>query len=143
MRKAITKVGAVFGTAALVASTGLALSQATSNAEPAGHQVRYTVTSTAPTGLDLYYLFAQPADKAAYNKDPNAFLKREEVSLEPGVPWVFETTLADPQWAIVTVSGAAHAMTGAPNPHCEIFVDGQLVLQQDGETGAACQLSRW
>jgi hypothetical protein len=34
-------------------------------------------------------------------------------------------------------------MTGAPNPHCEIAIDGQLVLQQDGETGAACQLSRW
>ena len=27
--------------------------------------------------------------------------------------------------------------------HCEIAIDGQLVLQQDGETGAACQLSRW
>jgi hypothetical protein len=143
MRIATTRVGAAFGTAALLASAGLALSQATSNAEPAAHQVRYTVTSTAPTGIDLYYLFAQPASKAAYNADPNAFLKREEVTLEPGVPWVFETTLADPQWAIVTASGAAHAMTGAPNPHCEIFVDGQLVLQQDGETGVGCQLQRW
>jgi len=24
-------------------------------------------------------------------------------------------------------------MTGAPNPHCEIYIDGQLAIQQDGE----------
>ena len=123
-----------------IAPAAFAMIRALTRFTPAMSTTEYIiVTSTAPTGLDLYYLFAQPADKAAYNKDPNAFLKREEVNLEPGVPWVFETTLADPQWAIVTVSGAAHAMTGAPNPHCEIAIDGQLVLQQDGETGAACR----
>ena len=56
----------------------------------------------------------------AYNADAYAFLKSEQVNLAPGVPWVFETTLADPQWAILTASTGDHAGQGSPNPHCEI-----------------------
>ena len=71
MRKATSKIGAAFGMAALVAAAGLA-SPATSNAEPAGHQVRYTLVSAGDADFDLFYLVNQPADKAAYNADSYA-----------------------------------------------------------------------
>jgi hypothetical protein len=61
----------------------------------------------------------------------------------PDAPWVFETTLADPQWAIFTVSSTTHGGQAAPNPHCEIAVDGQVVVQQDGPYNLQCKLSQW
>ena len=65
------------------------------------------------------------------------------MDLAPGVPWVFETTLEDPQWAILTASTGVHAMQGTPNPHCEIAIEGQLAVQSDGPYTAHCQLSQW
>jgi hypothetical protein len=56
------------------------------------------------------------------------------------VPWVFETTLADPQWAILTVSSTTHGGQAAPNPHCDITVDGQVVTQQDAPYNLQCKL---
>lgn len=116
------------------------MSHGTSSAEPAAHQVRYTLTSAGAADFDLYYLTAQPPSKAAYDADAYAFLKKEKVSLAPGVPWVFETTLADPQWAILTVSSTTHGGQAAPNPHCDIAVDGQVVVQQDAPYNLQCKL---
>jgi hypothetical protein len=56
---------------------------------------------------------------------------------------VFETTLADPQWAILTVSSTTHGGQAAPNPHCDIAVDGQVVVQQDAPYNLQCQLRPW
>jgi hypothetical protein len=137
------RVAAVVGTAAMVATAGLAVSQATSAAEPAGHQVRYTLTTAGQYDFDLFYLTTQPASKAAYNADAYSFVKRETVNVAPGAPWVFETTLADPQWAILTVSSTTHGGQGAPNAHCDIAIDGQVVAQQDGPYNVVCQLSQW
>ena len=142
MRTGTSKVGAVFGMAALVAAAGLA-SQATSNADPGAHQVRYTLTSAGDADFDLYYLVAQPPNKAAYNADSYAYLKKETITLGAGQPWVFETTLADPQWAILTVSSTTHGGQAAPNPHCDIAIDGQIAVQQDGPYNLQCQLSQW
>lgn len=142
MRKATSKSGAVFGMVALVAAAGLA-SQATASAETDGHQVRYTLTSTGAADFDLYYLTAQPPSKDAYNADAYSFVKTEKVNLAPGVPWVFETTLADPQWAILTVSSTTHGGQAAPNPHCDIAIDGAVVAQQDAPYSVRCQLGQW
>jgi hypothetical protein len=139
MRNVVIRLGA----AVVIAVAGLAPTQAISNAEPAAHQVRYTLTSAGATGFDLYYLTAQPPSKEAYDADPYAFLKSERVDLAPGVPWVFETTLADTQWAIITASTAVHAMQSPPNPHCEIAIDGQVAVQQDGPYTVQCQLRQW
>jgi hypothetical protein len=116
---------------------------AAANAEPGSHQVRYTLTSAGGADFDLFYLTTQPPSKEAYNANPYAFVKKEPVTLAPGVPWVFDTTLADPQWAIFTVSSTTHGGQAAPNPHCDIAVDGQVVVQQDGPYNLQCQLSRW
>ncbi|MGH3675103.1 MAG: hypothetical protein ACRDU5_05085 [Mycobacterium sp.] len=132
-----------FGVGALIAAAGVVPSQAVSNAEPTGQQVRYTLTSTGAADFNLNYLTAQPPSKEAYNADAYAYLKSEQLVLQPGVPWVFETTLEDPQWAIITASTGVHAMQGSPNPHCEIAIDGQVAVQQDGPYTVHCQLSRW
>jgi hypothetical protein len=144
MRTAKSKIGSAIAVAALVASAGVAVSQGTSAADPAaGHPVRYTLTTAAGADFDLYYLTTQPASKAAYNADSYSYLKKETVTLAPGVPWTFDTTLADPQWAILTVSSTTHGGREAPNPHCEITVDGQIAVQQDAPYNLQCQLGQW
>jgi hypothetical protein len=143
MRKATSKIGASLGVAALVAAAGLA-SQATATADPAaGHQVRYTLLSQGDADFDLYYLVNQPPNKEAYNADSYSYLKKESISLAGGVPWTFDTTLADPQWAILTVSSTTHGGRAAPNPHCDITVDGQIATQQDAPYNLQCQLGQW
>jgi len=139
MRNATARVGAIL----CVAAAGLAVCPGIAGAQPDGHQVRYTLTSAGPAPFDLYYLTAQPPSKEAYDADPYAFLKKESVTLAPGVPWVFETTLADPQWAILTVSSTTRGGQAAPNPHCEIAVDNQVVVQQDAPYNLQCQLKPW
>ena len=139
MRKTTARVGAALA----VAAATIAVSHGTASAEPAGHQVRYTLTSAADADFDLFYLTTQPPSKDAYNADAYSFVKRETINLGPGAPWVFETTLADPQWAIFTVSSTTHGGRAAPNPHCEIAVDGQVVVQQDAPYNLQCKLSQW
>lgn len=144
MRTVKSKIGTGLAVAAMVASAGVGASQAISGADPAaGHQVRYTLTSAGSADFDLYYLTTQPASKAAYDADAYSYLKKESVTLAPGVPWVFETTLADPQWAILTVSSTTHGGREAPNPHCDIAVDGQVAVQQDAPYNLQCQLGQW
>src|SRR6476660_1098955 len=128
------------GAALAVAAAAIAVSHGTSSADPAGHQVRYTLTAAGDGDFDLFYLTRQPPNKAAYNADAYAFVKRETVHVAAGVPWVFETTLADPQWAILTVSSTTHGGQAAPNPHCDIAVDGQVVVQQDAPYNLQCKL---
>jgi hypothetical protein len=139
MRKTTARVGAALA----VAAAAIAVGHGTANAEPAGHQVRYTLTAAGGADFDLFYLTTQPPNKQAYNADAYAFVKREKINLAPGVPWVFETTLADPQWAILTVSSTTHGGQAAPNPHCEIAIDGQVVVQQDAPYNLQCQGSQW
>lgn len=139
MRTVTTRVGAVF----MLAAASIALAQASATAEPAGPQVRYTLSATSPSDFEVNYLTAQPPSMEAYNADPYVYLKKERVNVAPGAPWVFETTLADPQWAIITASTGVHAMTASPNPNCEIAIDGQEAVRNSGPYTANCQLSQW
>lgn len=143
MREAtVKKLGAVCGAAA-VAAAGLTISQPTAAADPAGHKVRYTLSVGGPASFDLLYLVNQPPNKAAYNADAYSFVKRQTVNVGPDAPWVFETTLADPQWAIFTVSSTTHGGQAAPNAHCDIAIDGQVATQQDAPYNVQCQLGQW
>jgi hypothetical protein len=88
------------------------------------------------------YITTAPPSMDAYNHDAYTYLKKEDVST--GEPWVFETTLSDPQWAFVDMSVGFHRADAAPFPHCEIAVDGQVVVQADGDPySARCALSQW
>lgn len=142
MRTATGRIGAASKVAALLASAGILAGQAVAGADPAAptHQVRYTLTATDGADFDLYYVTNQPPNKAAYDADAYSFLKNDKVSLAPGVPWTFDATLADPNWAILTVSSTTHGGRAAPNPHCEITVDGQVVVQQDAPYNLQCKL---
>lgn len=139
MRKATVSVGA----AVVLAAAGIAGSAGTAAAEPAGQQVRYTLVSAGAYEFDLFYVTAQPPSMEAFNADAYAFAKREKVNLAPGVPWVFETTMEDPQWAILTVSSTARGGQAPPNAHCDIAVDGQVQVAHDDPYNVRCQLSQW
>lgn len=127
----------------LAATASVMVGQPTAGAQPAGQQVRYTLVSGGAYEFDLFYLTSQPPSMEAFNADAYAFAKREKVSLAPGVPWVFETTMEDPQWAILQVSSTTKGGQAAPNAHCDIAVDGQVLTQQDNPYNVRCQLSRW
>ncbi|CAN5200622.1 hypothetical protein BH11ACT6_BH11ACT6_02940 [soil metagenome] len=139
MRKATITVGA----AMVLAAAGIAGAPGIAGAEPAGQQVRYTLVSAGAYEFDLFYLTAQPPSMEAFNADAYAFAKREKVTLAPGVPWVFETTMADPQWAILTASSTARGGQAPPNAHCDIAVDGQVQSGNDNPYNVRCQLSQW
>jgi hypothetical protein len=130
------------GLAFIVAAASVAVTQSTAVADPGGHQVRYTITTGQELPVSLSYLATEPANRAAFDANSSAYLRNERVSVAPGAPWVFETTMNDTSWAYVRASGAAH-YNGTPNPHCEIAVDGQVVVQQDGEIDAFCALKPW
>ena len=131
------------GAALLAAATSVTVGQPTAGAQPAGQQVRYTLVSGGAYEFDLFYLTSEPPSMEAFNADAYAFAKREKVNLAPGVPWVFETTMADPQWAILQVSSTTKGGQAAPNAHCDIAVDGQVLTQQDNPYNVRCQLGRW
>jgi hypothetical protein len=138
VRTAAIRIGA----ALTIAAAGLISTHAIANAEPVGHQVRYTITTGLEVNYNLYYLATEPESKAAYDANPNAYLRNERVTIAPGAPWVFETTLKDTSWAYVN-AGKAVGYQGAPNPHCDIAIDGNVVAQQDGESVVTCALKPW
>ena len=140
----MTNVGRATGTvglALIVAAAGLAATHATSYAEPAAHQVKYTVTAGDTLQAKINFMATEPASKAAFDADSSQYLTYVQVPIAPDTPWVMETKLSDPnQWAIVTASGVLRTN---PQFHCEIAVDGVTVVSQDGGSGVQCALRPW
>jgi hypothetical protein len=112
----------------------------TSGAVPAGaHQVTYTVTTTSDLTANIYYVSADPPDQAAANTPQYMPMARTQVG--PGAPWTVQATLTDPtKWAFVSASGGLRVN---PEFHCEISVDGQVVVSQQGGSGVQCALRPW
>ena len=115
-------------------------SSTSSSAVPAGaHQVTYTVTTTSDLTANIYYVSTDPPDQAAANKPQYMPLARTQVG--PGGPWTVQATLNDPtQWAFVSASGGLRVN---PEFHCEIAVDGKVVVSQQGGSGVQCALRPW
>ena len=129
------------GVALIVAAAGIAATHATSNAEPAAHQVRYTISAGDTLQAKINYLASEPPSQSAFDADSSKYLTYVQVPVDPGTPWVMETTLTNPnQWAIVTASGVLRTN---PQFHCEIAVDGVTVASQDGGSGVSCALRHW
>lgn len=114
--------------------------EATATAAPAGaHQVTYTVTTTSDLTANIYYVSADPPDQGAANNPQYMPMARTQVG--PGAPWTVQATLDDPtQWAFVSASGGLRVN---PEFHCEIAVDGQVVVSQQGGSGVQCALRPW
>ncbi|WP_448424822.1 hypothetical protein [Mycobacterium novum] len=114
-------------------------SAATAVGRPVGHQVRYVISTTSDIDANIYYVIADPPERAAANSPQYMPLFRGLVG--PRTPWVHETMLVDPgQWAFVSASGGLRVN---PNFRCEIAVDGRVVLARQGGSGVECTLRRW
>jgi hypothetical protein len=105
--------------------------------------VTYTLATGGTYDFTITYLTAQPPSKDAFNADSNPFMKLETITVSPDAPWVFQTTLADPQWAFLQVASTTHGGQGAPNAHCEVSIDGQVATSQDAPYSPQCYLSKW
>lgn len=127
------------GSVVVLAAAAGAATHGTSAADPAAHTVTYTVTTTSDLTANIYHVIADPPDQAVANTDQ--YMPLAKVYVGPATPWVFETTLNDPnRWAYVSASGALRAN---PEFRCEIAVDGQVVVTQQGGSGVQCSLRPW
>lgn len=103
------------------------------------HQVTYTITTTSDLTANIYYVSADPPSQGAAN-DPK-FMPMARTTVGPGAPWTVQTTLNNPnQWAFVSASGGLRVN---PEFHCEIAVDGQVVVSQQGGSGVQCSSRAW
>ena len=120
-------------------STAPTSTEATSPAPAGGRQVTYTVTTTSDLTANIYYVIGDPPSQAEAN-DPK-FMPMARTLVGPGAPWTFQTNLDDPnQWAFVSASGGLRVN---PQFRCEIAVDGEVVVSQQGGSGVQCALRPW
>jgi hypothetical protein len=137
MRKATTRVAA----ALIMVAAGVAVGPGTASADPEGRQVTYTVTTTSDLTANIQYIETDPPSKAAYEADSSRYLKQVRTPITGGQPLAYTTTLANPdQWALVAASGGLRIN---PEFHCEIAVDGQVVVSQQGGSGVTCSTRPW
>lgn len=130
---------------------GLALGGALAAATPASaddppaHRVRYSVSATETAQALVYYREVQPPNFGEYSHNPYQYSPRADVTIGPNQPWIFETTLADPQdWAMVVVSLPQHHQElPSPGYVCELRVDDAVVATDAGTKGALCSLRTW
>ncbi len=143
----VTNGVAVATFAAALGVAGVVVKPATSHADPAGHQVTYTVTSTSDLTGNVRYMNSDPPSQAAFDANSSQYMNTVQTAFTGGQPLVYTTTLANPnQWAIVTASGGCHwpnCGSGTPELHCEIAVDGQVVVTQNATTGVTCSTRPW
>jgi len=134
------KKHAAAGSAMLLATAGIFA--ATAHADPVWHQVTYTVSAQNPIYADIFYQDQDPTKFSDYSHNNYTFTPQVHVDIAPGTPWVQQVPLLDPdQWAMVTVTSAHEP--GVPNFHCELAVDGKVVVAKDGAKGVLCSLRSW
>ncbi len=127
------------------AATMLAgLAAAPSHADDAAplHHVKYTLTAQNPIYAEIYYLDHEPAVFADWSHDPYQFMPNVEADVGPNQPWTYELDLQRPeQWAMVIANTGPEP--GTPNFHCELSVDGTVVVSSDGAKGVLCSIRKW
>lgn len=134
--------------ATIVAAWAAVAPTAISHADPAGHQVTYTVTSTGNLTGNVRYISSDPPSQAAFDANSSQYLLTVQTGFSAGEPLVYTATLTNPnQWAFVTASGGCKwpdCSSGVtPELHCEIAVDGQVVANQTATTGVTCATRPW
>jgi hypothetical protein len=147
----VSVAGCVAAFAAVLGVGGVAgvlVQPAASHADPAGHQVTYTITATGNLTGNVRYMNSDPPSQAAFNANSSQYMNTVQTPFTPGQPLVYTATLANPnQWAYVAASGGCHwpdCGSGAiAELHCEIAVDGQVVVTQNATTGVTCSTRPW
>lgn len=111
---------------------------------PTPHHVRYVVSAAAPIYSNIYYRDTDPPTWSDYSHNPYVFSPMADVTVGPNQPWVFDTTLNDPNlWAMVTVQSGEAPNFPTPSFNCRLEVDGVLVKQNSGPHGALCSIRNW
>lgn len=106
------------------------------------HQVKYVVSAANPIYTEIYYLDQEPAIFSDYSHNPYQFVPNVKVDIAPGHPWTYELDLAKPEvWAMVTASTGTEP--GTPQLHCDLLVDGKVVVSKDGPKGVLCSIRHW
>jgi len=140
---------ATFAVAAGVGGVaGGVVKPAAAHADPAGHQVTYTITATGNLTGQVRYMNSDPPSQAAFNANSSQYMNTVQAAFSAGAPLVYTATLANPnQWAYVNASGGCHwpdCGSGAtPELQCQIAVDGQVVVTQSATTGVTCATRPW
>ena len=135
------------GSAMLVAvflgGTGLLASTGSAHADdPVMHHVKYTVSVQNPIYANIYYIDQEPAIFSDYSHDPYRFTPNVKTDIAPGKPWSFELNLTKPEvYAMVSVSTGSEP--GTPQFHCDLSVDGTVVVSKDGPRGVLCSIRNW
>jgi hypothetical protein len=129
--------------AVLVGGTGLLVSTGRAHADdPIMHHVKYSISAQKPIYANIYYIDQEPAIFSDYSHDPYRFTPNVKTDLTPGNPWTFELSLAKPDvWAMVLASTGTEP--GEPQFHCDLSVDGTVVVSKDGPKGVLCSLRNW
>jgi hypothetical protein len=84
----------------------------------------------------------EPAKFSDYSHDPYRFTPNVKTDIAPGKPWSFELNLAKPEdWAMVVVNTGTEP--GTPQFHCDLSVDGAVVVSKDGPKGVLCSIRSW
>ncbi|CAN5327992.1 hypothetical protein BH09ACT8_BH09ACT8_35820 [soil metagenome] len=118
------------------------LTTTTASADDILHQVKYTVTSSTPYNVDIYYRDVDPPNWAEYSHNPYLFSPKIEADIGPNQPWVLNVALADPNnWAMV--SATSGWSSDSPGVQCTLEVDGVVVSNNDGPKGALCSIRSW
>lgn len=139
----------VFGAAVAAAAFAAAVTPATSQADPAaGHQVTYTVSATGNLTGQVRYMNSDPPSQSAFDDNSSKYMNTVQATFSADQPLVYTTTLANPnQWAFVNASGGCHwpdcGSGSTPQLHCEIAVDGKVVVTQNATTGVTCSTRPW
>jgi hypothetical protein len=131
------------GSAILVAMAGLSVSPGRAHADdPMMHHVKYTLTAQNPIYANIYYIDQEPTTFADYSHDPYRFTPNVQADIAPNKPWSFELNLAKPEyWAMVVVNTGSEP--GTPQFHCDLSVDGAVVVSKDGPRGVLCSIRNW
>lgn len=135
-------VGAATLSALLVGVAGSVVSAGHAVADPVMHHVTYTVSAQNPIYTDIYYLDHQPEKFADYSHNPYSFTPHVDVDLGPGKAWSFDLDMSNPDdYAMVVASTGTEP--GTPGLHCDLAVDGAVVVSKDGPKGVLCSLRNW
>jgi hypothetical protein len=127
----------LLGGAGLLASTGRAQAD-----DPVWHQVTYTVSTKNPIYTDIYYQDQDPRVFSDYSHNPYTFTPNIQADIALGRPWVQQVPLLNPdQYAMVSASTGTEP--GTPQLHCDLAVDGVVVVSKDGPKGVLCSLRSW
>jgi hypothetical protein len=128
--------------AMLLGLAGLPIGAPPAHADPVFHQVTYIVRSQNPVYVDIFYQDQDPTVFADYSHNPYSFTPQTHADVGPNKPWIQTVPLINPdQWAMVTVTAGSEP--GLPQIHCDLAVDGRVVVSKDGARGALCSLRTW